>query len=249
MTQAPWLGILILILLPALTIALVAIRRRWSLPLRPLGGFQVLERAIGNAVESGERVHLSLGTGGINGLESAPALAGLAMLTRIAAFSAMSDKPVAVSSAEGAIMVLAQDTLRTVYQRSGELGRYQATSSRWLGPTPFSYVAALPDLLDTQDIRVQVMNGAFGAESGLAASFGRDREAFVLAGTDDLRSQALIYATADQPLIGEEVFAGGGYLDVNPFHRASLHAQDGIRLLLFVLILFGTVLYTLGVLR
>jgi hypothetical protein len=48
-------------------------------------------------------------------------------------------------------------------------------------------------------------------------------------------------------MIGEEIFAGGAYLNVGPLHRASLRAQDAIRMLIVALILIGTVLRALGV--
>jgi hypothetical protein len=88
--------------------------------------------------------------------------------------------------------------------------------------------------------------GSFGSEVALAADFGERQRAFVLAGTDDIQSQALLYVTAEHPLIGEEVFAGGAYLNVGPLHRASLRAEDLLRTLIVALILIGTVLRTLG---
>ncbi|NIP93118.1 MAG: hypothetical protein GWO24_06525, partial [Akkermansiaceae bacterium] len=92
--------------------------------------------------------------------------------------------------------LLAQDTLRTAYEEAGARGRYQPISGRLLGPSPISYVATIPTLLDTEEASVHLMTGAFGAEGGLAADFGERENAFVLAGTDDVQSQALLYATA-----------------------------------------------------
>jgi hypothetical protein len=50
-------------------------------------------------------------------------------------------------------------------------------------------------------------------------------------------------------MIGEELFASGAYLEVNDFHRASLRAQDVLRLILVALIILGTLLRTFGVFR
>jgi hypothetical protein len=71
----------------------------------------------------------------------------------------------------------------------------------------------------------------------------------VIAGTDDVQSQALFFATAEHPLIGEEVFATGAYLEVGGLHPASLRTQDALRWAIIALILGGTLLSTFGVLR
>ncbi|HEY43794.1 MAG TPA: hypothetical protein G4O11_07415 [Anaerolineae bacterium] len=242
-----YIGIIVLLIFLGLLIGFAAFGRRWPTVLRPLRGFDELSTAIERAVEAGERVHLSLGTGSVIGSDSAPALAGLAMLSRIATATTMSDKPVVVTAGDGAMALLAQDTLRAAYERARASERFQPTSGRMLGPTPFSYIASLPILIETEDVSVHLLAGSYGAEGALAADFGEHREAFVLAGTDDAQSQALLYVVAEYPLIGEEIFAGGAYLNVGPFHIASLRTQDMVRMVIVALILLGTILSTLGV--
>lgn len=247
MTAAQLAGLGTLGLFLLLLLFFASVGRRWPVVFRPLPGLDALGRAIERAVEDGKRVHLSLGTGSVIGADSAPALAGLATLSQIAETTSMSDKPVVATAGDGAMVLLAQDTLRTSYEGVGARGRYQHTSSRLLGPSPLSYVATLPTMLDTEDVSVHLMNGAFGVEGGLAADFGERQEALVLAGTDDVQSQALLYVTARYPLIGEEVFATGAYLDVGRMHRASLRTQDVIRYLVVAAVLAGTALRTFGI--
>lgn len=220
--------------------------RRWPVVFRPLRAFEALGTALERAVEAGERVHVSLGTGSVTGPEVGPALAGLAVLSRVGSATAMSDRPVVVTTGNGAMAVLAQDTLRAAYDRASAKERYRPTSARMLGPTPYSYVAGLPVVLATEHVSVNMLIGSFGLEGALAADFGERQQSFVLAGADDIQTQSLLYATAEYPLIGEEVFAGGAYLNVGPLHRASLRAQDVIRLLVVAGILVGTVLRTLA---
>lgn len=239
------LALFTLVLFITLLLFYVASGRRWPAVFRPLRGFEALGMAIERAVEAGERVHLSLGTGSVSGADSATALAGLSVLGRVAAATAMSDRPGIATGGDGAMAILAQDTLRSAYARAGAKDRYRPTSGRMLGPTPFSYVAGLPTLLATEGVSVHMLIGSFGVEGGLAADLGERHQAFVLAGTDDVQSQALLYATAEHPLIGEEVFAGGAYLNVGPMHRASLRAQDVVRILIVATILIGTVAQTI----
>ena len=240
-------GLVILGIFITSLLAYTGYRRRRTIAFRKMRGFEELGRAIERAVEAGERVHLSLGTGSVIGSDSGPALAGLAVLSRMATATSMSDKPSVITAGDGAMMVLAQDRLRTGYQQVGESTRFQLTAGRMLGPTPFSYVAGLPAILGTGDVTVHVMIGSFGAEAALAADFGERNGVFVLAGTDDVQAQSLLYATATHPLIGEEVFAGGAYLNAGPLHHASLSTQDLVRFLIVAAILLGTLLRTFGV--
>jgi hypothetical protein len=247
MIEGALLGLFLLLLFSGLIIGFMFFGDLWPMGLRRLRGFEDLGLALERAVEAGERVHLSLGTGSLIGIDSAPALAGLTVLAHIAASTAMSDKPVIASAGDGAMAILAQDTLQAAYQKVGAGGSYHPLSSRMLGPTPFSYAAGVPSMLTNEEVSVHILNGSFGPEGGLAAAFGRRNQAFVLAGTDDVQTQALFYGTADHPLIGEELFAGGAYLGVGEIHKASLKAQDIIRLIIVALILIGTLLKTFGV--
>ena len=143
--------------------------------------------------------------------------------------------------------VLAQDALRGAYARTGAKDHYRATTGRMLGPTPFTYVAALPVILSSEKVSVHLLAGSFGMEGALAAEMGERQRAFVLAGTDDVQTQALFFTTAEHTLIGEEVFTTGAYLQGSGLQRASLRLQDGMRLALVAAIVIGTLLRTLGI--
>lgn len=247
MSGIDFVGLGVLLLFLILLLIFTFINRRRPVEFRKIAAFGDLETAVERAVEAGERVHFSLGTGSVIGSDSAPALSGLAMLSHIAPMTSMSDKPVVVTTGDGAMTKLAQETLRTAYDKAKASVQYRPTYGRLLGPTPFSYVAGIPLLLDTEDVSVHVLVGSFGVEGALAADIAQRQQAFVLAGTDDVQSQALLYATVENSLIGEEVFAGGAYFDISPLHRASLRVQDAVRLLIVAAILIGTLLRTLGV--
>ena len=247
MSSVDILGLAVLGLFLGLLVFYLSFGKRWPAVFRPIRGYEALGTSIERAVEAGERVHLSLGTGSVIGSDSAPAFAGLVMLQRIGRVTTLSDKPAVVSTADGAMSILAQDSLRSTYASAGALDRFQSTSGRFLGPTPYSYFATLPTLLSTEDVSVNVLAGSYGGEGALVAEAGERQNAFVLAGTDDVQSQALLYASAQHPLIGEEIFAGGAYLNVGEAHRASLRVQDAVRYIVIGAILLGTVLSIIGV--
>jgi hypothetical protein len=80
--------------------------------------------------------------------------------------------------------------------------------------------------------------GAMGAEAALIADTGAQRGSVTAAVTDPV-GQAAVFATTDNPLLGEELFAAGAYLKVNHSHAASLQAQDVLRWLAIGGILLG----------
>jgi hypothetical protein len=67
-----------------------------------------------------------------------------------------------------------------------------------------------------------------------------------IGGSDQLQAQAVLYAAAQEPLIGEEVFASGAYLGVEPAHVASLRVQDIFRWALIIIILLGAAARLVG---
>jgi len=244
MTAVELQGLLLLFAFLVLMLGSAALSRRWPATFRQIAAFEALGKAIERAVEAGERVHVSLGAGSVIGPESSSAFAGLAALTRIARATSMSDRPAVVTAGDGAMAILARDTLRSSYSEGGSANRYDPTSGRLLGPTPFSYVAGLPSVLNTESVSVHMLSGFYGFEAGLAAEFGERARAFVIGGTSEVQSQALLYAVAKNPLLGEEVFASGAYLGAGQLHKASLRAQDVIRIGLIVLILLGVIMAT-----
>jgi hypothetical protein len=235
-------GMLVLMLFIGGMIVYATIGRRWPAVFRPLPAYDDLSEAIEEAVEAGERVHVSLGTGSVIGTDVAPALVGLTMASKIAEITSVSDRPVVVTAGDAAMALLAQDTLRTTYNRINASEAYSPSAGRMLGPTPFSYIAGLPVLIDTEKVSVHVLAGSFGYEGALAVDFGTRQGAFCLGGTDDVQSQALIYATAEDPLVGEELFAAGAYFNQHPIHRAGLRVQDLMRMIIIGAILAGTIL-------
>ncbi|NIS81807.1 MAG: hypothetical protein GTO14_16720, partial [Anaerolineales bacterium] len=67
------LGLFVLALFLGMIVVYATVGRRWPAVFRPVPGYTALGDAIERAVEAGERVHLSLGTGSVIGSDSAPA--------------------------------------------------------------------------------------------------------------------------------------------------------------------------------
>jgi hypothetical protein len=70
----------------------------------------------------------------------------------------------------------------------------------------------------------------------------------VIGASDNLNGQAILFASAQDTLIGEELFAAGAYLGAGASHAASLTVQDILRWLVILVLLGGAAAKFLGVL-
>jgi hypothetical protein len=244
-----FVGLLVLLAFAGLMLLFTALaQRKGARPrvLRRIDAYQSLPATVGTAVEAGQRLHFSLGTGAVGDTDTAATLAGLVVLDQIASAAAMSDRPPIVTSSDGAAMLLAQDTLRSVYARQNALARFDPESAQVVGLTPASFGAAQTMLPRDEAVAGALLLGSIGTEAVLMTEAGQRAGVTTLAGTDSLTGQAVLYATADHPVVGEDLFAGGAYVGRAPAHLASLTAQDIIRLIIAGIIVAGVAVRTLG---
>ena len=240
-------GFGIIFLSGVLMLGLAALRRKSSPVFREIPAITRLRQAIGRVVEDGTRLHVSLGRGALATPQSASALAGLTLLRHLAELTSAGDKPPIATSGEAALAILSQDTLQMGSQASAQ-GAYDPTAGRLTGLTPFSYAAgAIPTIRD-ENISTNILIGNFGVEAALLADAAERANTFTLGSSDNLTAQAVLFASAQEALIGEELFAAGAYVNARPIHYASLTAQDILRWLIIGVILVGAVLKLAGIL-
>lgn len=238
-------GLIIVLACAGLMIAIFRIGKSQPLSgLRDLPAFGRLRRAIGRSVEDGSRVHISLGSASLTSQYSASALAGLTVLEQVARLSSASDNPPVVTSGDPALAILSQDELRA----ASLPGDFDPLQGRLAGVTPYSYAAGAMPVFRDETVSAGVLLGSFGPEAGLIADAAEQGRSCLLAGSDALAGQAVLFAAAQDPLIGEEVFAGGAYLNPGGLHTASLHAQDLLRWAVAGLLILGAILKLAGVL-
>ena len=221
--------------------------RKSSPVFREIPAFTRLRHAVGRVVEDGTRLHVSLGRGALATPQSASALASLTLLRRLAELTSAGDKPPIATSGDAALAILSQDTLQTGSQATAQ-GAYDPTAGRLTGLTPFSYAAGAMPVIRDENISTNVLMGNFGVEVALLAEAAERANTFTLASSDNLTAQAVLFASAQEPLIGEELFAAGAYVDAGPLHTASLTVQDILRWLIIIVILVGAFLKLSGIL-
>ncbi|MBN2145743.1 MAG: hypothetical protein JW726_00085 [Anaerolineales bacterium] len=241
------LGLIFILVCLGLTIAfIVTSRSRSGVHFRDIPAFLLLRREVGSSVESGKRLHISLGRGDLLSPQASSALAGLTMLERCARAASISDCPPVVTSGESLLTVLGQDTLRNTYTSLGADRRYNPTSVRLTGLTPYAYAAGAMLPIHDENVNASILAGHLGAEAALLTEASERSKGISVAGSDDLVGQAVLFVTADEPLLGEELYTGGVYLSAGSAHSASLRMQDVMRWLLVAAMLIGALLKLLG---
>ncbi len=241
------MAFLILLLAAVLLLGFTLLRRKSPAVFRAIGAYERLNRAIGLSVEGGTRLHISLGRGNLFTARGGSALAGLAMLRRLTERASLSDQQPIVTSGDASLALLSQDTLQSGYRAAQAEDQYRTTAGRLTGLTPFAFAAGTLPVIRGEDVSANVILGEFGAEAALLADAADATNADLIAASDNLAAQAVLYAASQQPLIGEELFAAGAYLEAGASHQASLQTQDILRWLVILAILGGVVLKFLGV--
>jgi len=216
--------------------------------LRSIQAFSHFRREVELAVEAGKRLHISLGRGNLLDLQGGSAFIGLTILDRCARAASNSDRPPVTTSGDGVITILSQDTLQYTYRSLATEQRYDPTNARLTGLTPLAYAAGAMPAIHDEQVSANIFAGHFGAEVALLTEAGERSQILTMAGSDALPAQAVLYATSDEPLLGEELYAAGAYLGTDAVHFASLRMQDILRWALVVIIVIGAILKLLGIL-
>ncbi len=242
------MSLLVLLVFIALLGFFVVLTRRQgarNAGLREVAVWKQLPDVIGAAVESGRRLHLSLGHGVLGQPDTATLLAGLNTVSQVAAVTVVSDKPPVITTADGATALLAQDLVRQAYRQQNAGEQYRDDAARVVGLSPLSFNGALTAVVKDEAIAGSVFVGSVGAEVALLAEAGQRAGAPTLAGSDNVTGQAILFAAAEHALLGEDVYSAGAYLSRAPEHVASLRTQDVMRWLIVGAMLAGIVWTTL----
>jgi hypothetical protein len=137
--------------------------------------------------------------------------------------------------------MLTQDTMRSGYITTGADEIYSPTSGRLTGLSPFSYAAGVIPVMMDENASASVMLGHFGPEVALLTDAVDRTGTLAVAASYELAAQSLLFASVDDPLVGEELFAAGAYAGAGKAHDASLQTQDVLRWIIILALLGGSV--------
>lgn len=237
----------ILLLITVLLLALFAsqVRAGKRVSLRPIRAFDSLRTLIGQGAETGQLLHMSLGVGGIADPSTAESLAGLTLMEHVAEQSTACGAPLIVTVSDPTLLPLAQDISWRTWKAHPYQYQVREPEVRLVAPDPTAYAAGVMDILLGERVAANLMVGRFGAEYLLMGETGVKSRVPQIVGAADPQVLPFVHATADEALIGEEMFTVSAYLRPKAVHIASLRAQDWLRVFLILTILVGMLLRSL----
>jgi hypothetical protein len=242
-------AIMFALLLPFFPLLLITnrrIRERGRPQLRSIPGYDAVQEYLGRAAESGRRVHVSMGTGGIGTSVTAESLAGLTVLEHIAAHALATGLEPVVTVSDPSLLPVAQDVVQKACVAQGYPEGHDPACVRFISSDKVAYAAGVGDILGHGQVAANVMVGSFGDEFLLMSEVGARNGLIQVAGTTSSQILPFMYASADQTLIGEEIFAAGAYLLGKTSHLASLVTQDWLRTAIIFTIVVGIVVRSLA---
>jgi len=209
---------------------------RRAFAVRALPAIDAVPGLIGMAIEAGRPIHVSLGSSGLGGGETAATLASAVLFTRVAERAATGSVAPLLTMSDASALPLGYQMMRRAYVARGRLDRYERKSVRWL-PTlgrPIAFAAGLTIMAGNEQVAGNVLTGSFGAELALILFSAQRRRQMTIAGSDQLAGMAVAYAMADEALLGEEIFAAPAYLSVSAARKDSRSDETGRRAALIV---------------
>jgi hypothetical protein len=235
-------SLLLLVVAFLLLVMLTAQARAGRAPnIRPLPTFDELSTDLGRAAESGSPIHVTIGSGGLNGRHGLTSLAALQVLEGLVDEAVAYGTPPVVTVGDPTLLPLAEDVIRRAFVRRGILERYDPTTVRFVTDQPIVYAAGAADFIAHERTYSVLLAGHLGEEAALIANaaekLGRPQSAAV----DHLRAVGALYPTGARLGVGEELYAGAARLTGLPRYLASLQVQDLLRILLVVVIVLAAI--------
>lgn len=218
---------------------------RRSFHLRCIDAYEATSEGLARAAETGRAVHTSPGSGGVGaeGVTTASTLAGMSVVESMARTAAITGAPVQATTNDAVAYALTDNALRRGYRRAGWSMESESGGARFLTHRDaLAYAAGASEIVSRHKVSHAVMSGHFGPEVLLLTEAQRRSGAHQVVGSTVPQGAALVTLTADQALVGEEVFASGAYLERRTTHVATLLAQDGLRWIIVLAMLVGFVL-------
>ncbi len=201
----------------------VRARRGAELYVRPIGGIEAVDDAIGRATEMGRPILYVLGLGTAADVAT---IASFTILGRVAKRVAEYQTELIVPTYDPIVMSVAQEVVKSSFLDAGRPDAYNEDIVHFVTQSQFAYVAAVNGTMLRELPATNVYMGKFYAESLLLAETGAEAGSIQIAGTDEIAQIPFFIVACDYTLIGEELYAASAYLGREPVLLGSLKAQD-----------------------
>ena len=243
-----WLVLAIIIIAGIILLGLTRWQQTHPISLRPLLGYKTISTQVGRAVESGRRLHITLGRGKLNGVEAPASLSALSTLDYLAENACTSGVPPSVSSGDGTLLIAAQDSLRRAYKAAGQADQFDPATAQFIAPAnhPLVYGTGVNNSIHQDNVVGTIAMGHIGVEAIFMAEASHRNGIEQVIGSDSPEGLAIAAAVTSNLLIGEELLSAKAYLAPSPSQNASLQTQDILRYIAMAGLLVYGILSFLG---
>ncbi|MBW3622444.1 MAG: hypothetical protein KY468_03435 [Armatimonadetes bacterium] len=240
----PFMAVVLLVLSGIILYNILTARGGRDLFIRRIPGLAAIDEAVGRATEMGRPLLFSPGLFGL-GVETLQALSVLGHIIRLAA---RYNSRVIVPVCDAQVYPIAEEVAREAYNQEGRPELYNADDIRFLSDRQFAYASGTVGIMNREKVAANFFFGGFFAEALILAEAGREVGAIQVAGTPSTTQIPFLIAACDYTIIGEEYYAASAYLTRDPVLLGSLVGQDWSKVALLLLIFFGAILASLGLL-
>lgn len=219
-------------------------RRGKKLFVRRIAGLDHVEEAIGRATEMGKPI---LFIPGIGSMADVATIAAINILGQVTRKVAEYDSRIIVPNKDPIVMTVAQEVTQEAYIDAGHPDRYRREDVFFVTDDQFAFTAAVDGIMVREKPATIFLMGMFYAESLILAETGASTGAIQIAGTDATHQLPFFITACDYTLIGEELYAASAYLAREPLLLGSLKGQDLAKAFLWVCIIVGVILSSIGI--
>ena len=235
-TRRTWFLVILVLICGAVILFIQLAKSGVKLKVRKIAGLEAVEEAVGRATEMGRSCLFIPGILDINDMQT---VAGITVLSRVAALAAEYDAKLEVPTSRSLVMTVARETVQAAFLGAGRPDAYNEDNIYYLTDEQFGYVAGVTGTMVRDKPAACFYMGAFFAESLILAETGNSIGAIQIAGTAMPSQLPFFVAACDYTLIGEEFFAASAYLSGEAHQLASLKGQDVGKVIGGVLIVVG----------
>ena len=214
-----------------------------ELYVRPIGGIDAVDEAIGRATEMGRPI---LFVPGISEASEVATIAAFTILGRVAKRTAEYQTRLVVPNIYATVMIICQEVVKAAYMDAGRPDTYNENDVFYVTSEQFPFTAAVNGLMLRERPATNFYLGKFYAESLILAETGFQAGSMQIAGTDELTQIPFFVAACDYTLMGEELYAASAYLSKDPLQLGTLKAQDLAKVIIVIILLLGIILTSLG---
>lgn len=242
----------ILIILFAFAAVAIAIqfvrRRRAAFPLVASEAYTALPQVVGAGIESGRPVLVAHNGDALGGTNTPFSLIAAEMTYQIAFRAAVGGVAPVMAISESSVLPLAYGTLTRAQKARNRLAGFISPDHvQWApaGTRSMAFAALLTGMIRTHNAAGAVFTGSYGSEIALPLWSATRQRVPTIAATHDIEGQAIAFALADYPMLGDEFSLSGAYLGNDSSALGGVVAASILRVLVIVGLLIPT-LYIVG---